>query len=859
MPDVDLDADDPFEILGVERSVPFHEIRQRVTELTNEYDTNDAIATISNAFEEIQSGPHIKQVGGIRNEPLIVEAETATAAVNESVRVTVTDITGTPVEDAELKVEGSREGFTDSNGEKILSFSSADSYEVTATKTHPDDDCEYRNGRKTIDVGRLQRSLVFAECPDLASFGEAVDLRVTDSNGSGQEDAWVGGPRFEAEVPTDKDGWAAVVPTETSPDAELVATKDDTSNLTYDDATTTIEITKRQIELSFDNPPSEVTYDEPTEFRVVDQNGTGVEGVEVTVPDETVRTDNWGDATVLFDRVGIGESTVRAVKDGADGEQVIPARTTVTVTPKHVEMNAWLVDTGVVVGEPAMFKVSDADGNGIQDAFVTSEGADSDTTTSSGHAHLIFNTATEETQTVRVSKTDSSGRYNYVPTKTKVSVDKHTKQLHFDMLPWSAEPNEQVHVAITTADGDPVEGVKIRPDDGVGGETDRRGRTYIEFHDTGRQQVSASKTPTKEATYQSTDDHLRVINQRQLEFTSLPSNPVVGEPMEVRVGDGDTDGVKDVTIEFGNGSRATTDADGRAQIEPSQVGKLKLTATKRADSHNKYESTSETVSVERQRQTLSFQRRPRTAPVSEPFTLKLTDESGAPVSGATIRVDNETKGQTNSSGCLTVSHDELGMYSIQASKRSTDEVNYVSASETVEIERPSPRDVLEQRDLFVALGGGGLVAASLLFMTLQTTQLAVGAPYSSAQAVLQAVFVGILPPIVLHNATREQYLAFPALLLGGGGTIGSMFVIGAIGLPVSIASTVVAIATALICTRLGEQYTVQLRTIAQVLGSLTVAFVMINAIMLVLLSGSSLIVVPALVFVVGFLTSLLVF
>jgi hypothetical protein len=857
MADENLDADDPFEILGVDRTTPLHEIQERATELFGQFDTNDAITTISNAYEDIADGPHVKEVGGTRNEPLLVDATDDTIAVNESVTVTVTDITGTPVDDAEIKVEGSRKGFTDADGDMPLPFSSAGDYDIVATKRHPKDGHEYRRGTATVDVGKLRRPLKFDEYPDSATVGQEAWVRVTAGNNGTQ--ARVSGTHVEKEVTTDTDGWATVVPTTTGTDIELVATKSGSSNVAYQDAIITIAVGKQTVELAFDDPPSEVTFDDPTEVRVTDQDDAVVEGATVSVPNETVVTDDEGYATLLFDRVAIGEITMSAVKEGADDEEYVPVSTDVTVTPVHVALNLSLVDRSIVAGEPATFEVSDANGNEIAGAFVTAEDADSGTTSKLGRTHITFEKAGGNKKIVQTSKTDASGRYDYAPHKIAVSVDKQKRTLQFERLPSSARPDTILNVLVTTASGDPVEGANVRPDDGTGGKTDKQGLASIEFGDPGPKQVTASKPSTDDTLYRQTRDTVWVKRQRQLTFTTLPSGPVVDEPMDIRVGTEDQEGVAGVTIRYGSGSQVVTDGDGRAQIEPSETGNLQLTATKQSDKTNEYHSTSETLGIDKQRKTLSFRVLSPTATVSEPIKLRVTDDSRRPVSGVRIQVDGDTKGHTNSRGCLTFSHDDSGRLSVRASKLSTNTVSYSSAIGTVEVERPSIGDVFYAWEGVTALGGGGLVAGSALLFALQTPQLAINTPYSVVQAVLQAVFVGLLPPIVVHGATRERYLASPILLLGGGGAIGAMFLSGAIGPLVVAAATAVAVVTAAVCSLSAEKYVAQLHTAVQVLGSLTVAFITGNALLSVLTLGSAVVLAPALVFAAGFILSLLLF
>lgn len=680
MSSINLGADDPFEVLGVPRTKPIHEIRERTQQLVTKHDSDEAISAIGEAIDEIQNGSHVKETDGTRIEPLAVEVTDETVAVNESTTVTVTDIAGTSVEDAEVKVEGSREGFTDSDGEKTLSFSSAGSYEVAANNTHPDDDHEYRNGSATVEVEKLRQSLVFADCPDTATVGEDIQLRVTDSNQNGMGGIQLEGKKISAEDPTDGDGWVTAVPTDVGDDVELVATKDDTSNRVYAEAKTTIAVAEREVHLEFADPPAEVTYDEPIEFQVVDGDDSGVGEVTLSAADETATTDEQGYATLRFQNATLVTETIEATKDGGSGVRIAPATTDVTIVPKSVQLEIKLLSETVLVDEPSTFLVTNDDDIPVESAYVSGTDGTNGWTDATGTADLTFNDG--GTQTVLASKADQRDVREFEGDNVSVEVELPKKNLQFDTLPSDATVGETVAVGVCTQNGEAKCGVDVDADDATHGRTDEQGIAYIRFASAGDKEIRASKTATATEEYTATKQSITVErDHRTLQFLACPDTAVAGETIQLRVAD--EHGPVEATVTSSENESVTTAADGTAEFVPPTSGTLTITATKEDTESATYGTAKTTVDVSERDIDLRFDQVPSTVEYSTTGLVRVVDGTGTGVRGTEVSIPGSTA-TTDEQGYAALSFDSvtLGSVTVEAtdpfqnetSERVTDEI-----------------------------------------------------------------------------------------------------------------------------------------------------------------------------------------
>jgi pterin-4a-carbinolamine dehydratase len=154
--DPDLDADDPYDVLGLSRDATDGEAEDRARHLLDEYsDDHDARTALNAAFEEIQRRPSPVEVGDTTVVPLIVSATPDTISAGEEVTVRVTDHTGEGISGVDLQQAKNHRlvGKTDDDGAGTVRFFDPGTHTVIASKNpHPDTDHEYKDGEVEITV-----------------------------------------------------------------------------------------------------------------------------------------------------------------------------------------------------------------------------------------------------------------------------------------------------------------------------------------------------------------------------------------------------------------------------------------------------------------------------------------------------------------------------------------------------------------------------------------------------------------------------------------------------------------------------------------------------------------------------------
>ncbi|WP_096394963.1 J domain-containing protein [Halorubrum trapanicum] len=154
--DPDLDADDPYDVLGLSKDATDDEVDQRARSLLGDYSDDHAARTaINEAYEDIQQRPSPLKVGDTTVVPLVVSATPDTISVGEEVTVRVTDHTDEGVPGVILRraEDGYRMGKTGDDGTETVRFNDRGLFTLVASKIqHPDPDHEYKDGEVEITV-----------------------------------------------------------------------------------------------------------------------------------------------------------------------------------------------------------------------------------------------------------------------------------------------------------------------------------------------------------------------------------------------------------------------------------------------------------------------------------------------------------------------------------------------------------------------------------------------------------------------------------------------------------------------------------------------------------------------------------
>jgi uncharacterized membrane protein len=571
----DLNANDPYDVLGLSRGATEDEVENRARSLLDKYsDDHDARTAINEAFEEIQKRPSPVEVGDTTVVPLLVSATPDTVSIREEVTVRVTDHTDDGVAGVGLQrpEEGDKRiGKTDDDGTEVLQFNSPDTVTIVASKNqHPDPDHEYKDGEVEVEVERKSESLSFAACPDAVEVDEEFAVRVVDSNGNPQRDVTV---TTDAGSSTSTDGnGEATLTADRVGGLTVEASKPPTSTKEFADAEATVSVKQRQVDLRFDQSPTRLSVDARGTFKVTDGDGSPVRGVNVSVGSAGGTTDGDGEVTLSFGDITPGTRTVTASKGDTGGLTFTDARTEVEVTKRTSDLEIRPLDSPVV-GESVRFEVT-ADGGSVQYATVRSFDGDVAETDGDGVARLTFDSFGKTT--VVASKSDTEQTV-YGQGSCSVDVERTTEQLRISEYDSTEdgrdiEAGDDVVAKVISVGGGPVEGATVEAEDGTSAETDGDGRATVTFNGQGRKRLTASKPADERASYESHTEHVNVKQRTKelfLESVNAPRSVSAGDPVTFRVVDELGNTLADTTVyaKDERDQRKETDGNGEVTFE----------------------------------------------------------------------------------------------------------------------------------------------------------------------------------------------------------------------------------------------------------------------------------------------------
>lgn len=587
MSDINIDDDDPFAVLGVTPTTPIQEIETRATQLNSEHDSNDVIAAINDAYQQIENGPHVTRIGETTIEPLVIDVDKQTAEVGTELPVSVVDVAGNPIENVTLSADSVTKDHTDATGTGTVPLTDTGTVPITATKPHPKDGFEYRSQTIEITVSQRERHLVFASCPETASVGETIPIQITDRDGDGIGGVTVQTPHSTAPE-TDNNGCTTLSLSETGSTIEVIASKRDSSNQVYHDATTTIDVTERSVSLTIAGLPVSTTLSEPVQFRIVDDDGRPVPDAEVTTDTSVQTTDSRGRVTVQFDT--LGQTVITASKPSSAAVSYESAWQPVTVREQK-SLVFDLLPQVVTKDETVAVHVTDSYGRPVSGVDVDTEHGTAATTGDQGRAYVRFGEIGTQTITATKSATETTA---YKTATQTVSVERAQRTLEISDGPREVTVNETVRYDIVDDKGEPVPNVTVETQDGTAATTDEQGRAYVRFGEIGDRTLTVTKSSTDTTDYETARQTVTVTRQQQsLQLDRVPETVRSGESIEVRV---TSDGVPvqgaRVRIEpadtYEVETAATTNASGVASIACPSTGTKRIIATKQTDRETEY-------------------------------------------------------------------------------------------------------------------------------------------------------------------------------------------------------------------------------------------------------------------------------
>ncbi|MFB6101464.1 MAG: hypothetical protein ABEJ73_02750 [Haloplanus sp.] len=412
--------------------------------------------------------------------------------------------------------------------------------------------------------------------------GAPVTVRVTDDSG----------PVSDAKVDVDRD---AIQSKETDGNGEATFTFDTygSARITvpttdaYDDATETISVDRRTVDLSFRSPPSSVEVNDEVEFVVVG-NGSPVSGVTVAEGNTTLgRTGSNGSVTHEF--TSTGSKTITGTKSDDDTATYEQCQHDLTVSEETVQLTVRADGQNFELGDDIVVEVTEPDDTPVNDAEV-SVGSESGTTNPNGRVKLPLTVGGDVT--ITASKSAPNEPRNYLDGDERIEVAKRQGTIRIADIEGRQMENNDLVVSVIDGAGDPLPGASVTSDWGHSVETDDDGEATIELNDYGSLHLVASKE-TDDVDYGEDDRTLRIDEfTRELVIDQCPKTAGPGDTIEVRVTDTSGEPISDVEVRCDRqpGKVWTTGSDGRTNLSlRNSVGVRKIWARKDEGSFNNAE------------------------------------------------------------------------------------------------------------------------------------------------------------------------------------------------------------------------------------------------------------------------------
>ncbi|MCL7475161.1 MAG: Ig-like domain-containing protein [ANME-2 cluster archaeon] len=158
----------------------------------------------------------------------------------------------------------------------------------------------------------------------------------------------------------------------------------------------------------------------------------------------------------------------------------------------------------------------------------------------------------------------------------------------------------------------------------------------------------------------------------------IPNNVYQNEELTIKV-TSDGDNIKGATIKFGDTSIGTTDSSGELSYTPTEPGTFTITASKEG-----YESDDDKIEVLYQPKVLLVST-PLVSDKGESIVISVTSE-GVGVKDASVKFGSNNLGTTPASGNITYTPDEVGTFTISASRS-----GYQDATKDIDITDPGAK------------------------------------------------------------------------------------------------------------------------------------------------------------------------
>lgn len=191
------------------------------------------------AADRVFEGTTIRVRPDKRQDAIDLSIIEGTPIEGGTITLQATDSQGSPLSDVQITSTRGHETTTDTAGEATIEFADGGPIELSAEKQAQF--VSYQPATERLDIEEYVRQLRFAECPNAASPGETIDVRITDQHDDPISSAEIRTNRRIAGWETNADGWAAVDLADQPGIARLTATKTD-DDVTTEKAIATLHV-----------------------------------------------------------------------------------------------------------------------------------------------------------------------------------------------------------------------------------------------------------------------------------------------------------------------------------------------------------------------------------------------------------------------------------------------------------------------------------------------------------------------------------------------------------------------------------------------------------------------------------------
>jgi hypothetical protein len=458
-----IDGNTPYEKLGVDRTLGKAKIVTKCKKKINEKSvevkrlhasedpqykkSSRELSKMKDAVEELKKNH--PEDGHPEPVDLSLSLETSNPSIKEPVTFRVTG-DGNTISGISVNTDQGHSETTDDNGEVTFTFDTTESISVMA-----EGEFHHRSDVKDISIARKTISLQFSEVPSQLESGEEGRIRVTDQQGNDMESVPI---MYEnQQISRTNASGVATISFDNKGSHQIEATASDTDEIKYDSESTVIDVVATTIELNLQVPRGGLETGEDITFRVVDDQGTEVKGVAVSIDDGSSATTNSdGECELKFEKPGprtIGIS--KSVDD--DSVKYDEDEVTIEIGKGNSALKINSVKGEFEANGTVKIQITDENGYAVQNAEVTTNHGHKMTSDGDGWVELDVNS----NKVLELEATKQSERIDYSPVEASFDIDEYQPSIRFEGLPNSVSQQETVRVRVVDENGNGVEQASI--------------------------------------------------------------------------------------------------------------------------------------------------------------------------------------------------------------------------------------------------------------------------------------------------------------------------------------------------------------------------------------------------------------